>query len=69
MDDTFDEDIIDEDLLLDEVDRLQKSQSVADDCEVTDNKRTPCKNCSCGRSTLTDEDLINPKSSCGNVII
>ena len=67
MEDTYD-DIIDEDLLLDESDRLELGNPTEDDCEVgSQGTRTPCKNCSCGRSSLSEEDLNNPKSSCGNV--
>lgn len=47
------DDIEDEDLLLDESDRLKptkESLSRPDDCELTDGKRKACKNCTCGRA-------------------
>ncbi|KAI7897251.1 cytokine-induced anti-apoptosis inhibitor 1, Fe-S biogenesis-domain-containing protein [Mucor mucedo] len=47
------DDIEDEDLLLDESDRVKPSKeslSRPDDCELTDGKRKACKNCTCGRA-------------------
>ncbi|GAA5800476.1 cytokine-induced anti-apoptosis inhibitor 1, Fe-S biogenesis-domain-containing protein [Helicostylum pulchrum] len=47
------DDIEDDDLLLDESDRVKPSkESLArpDDCELTEGKRKACKNCTCGRA-------------------
>lgn len=47
------DDLEDEDLLLDEADKVKPSkESLArpDDCELTDGKRKACKNCTCGRA-------------------
>jgi len=69
------EDLIDEDSLLDESDRLAKPNTKADDCEVGKSGKKACKNCTCGRADaedptpkLTKEMIENPGvgSSCGS---
>ena len=65
-----DDDVIDEDLLLDEIDKQVVSVlPVSDDCEnsATAGKRGACKNCTCGRADMKEEEIENTKSSCGNV--
>lgn len=64
-----DDDVIDEDLLLDEIDRQVVSVlPVSDDCEnsATAGKRGACKNCTCGRADMKEEEIESTKSSCGN---
>lgn len=71
---TTDEDLIDEDELLTEEDRIRPVLEKPSDCEVGAGKKA-CKNCTCGRAEaeqagesvkLTPEMLENPTSSCGN---
>jgi hypothetical protein len=72
------EDLIDEDLLLDESDRIFKPSTKRDDCDGGKRGRKACKNCTCGRADVVDdgtprkkltlEMLENPgiNSSCGS---
>lgn len=56
------DDLEDEDLLLDEVDKVKPSkESLArpDDCELTDGKRKACKNCTCGRAEEEEAEANN----------
>ena len=64
--------LIDEDLLLDDALTLP-SKKEKSDCGTSKNGvRKPCKNCSCGlkdmegKPAVTDEELKEMKSSCGN---
>ncbi|KAJ0409199.1 hypothetical protein P43SY_006696 [Pythium insidiosum] len=66
-----DEDMIDEDTLLDDTDKVL--QAAKDDCEPgKDGKRRACKNCTCGRKdeldqpVVSDNELQQMVSSCGN---
>ncbi|GLE04644.1 hypothetical protein PINS_up013623 [Pythium insidiosum] len=66
-----DEDMIDEDTLLDDTDKVL--QAAKDDCEPgKDGKRRACKNCTCGRKdemdqpAVSDSELQQMVSSCGN---
>jgi len=72
-----DTDLIDEDSLLDDVDRYSKPSVKRDDCEVGSKGKKACKNCTCGRAEaeaegtrqkLTLDMLENPgaNSSCGS---
>jgi hypothetical protein len=50
-------------------------ENIDDDCEVGKSGKKACKNCTCGRAemessvtiSLTDEQIDNFKSACGNV--
>ncbi|KAJ7540495.1 hypothetical protein O6H91_10G018200 [Diphasiastrum complanatum] len=70
------DDLVDEDSLLTEED-LIKPVLQYDDCEVGKSGKKACKNCTCGRAeleeqeqqhkgSLTLEQLNNPQSSCGS---
>eukprot|EP01096_Ripella_sp_DP13-Kostka_P002173 TRINITY_DN1289_c0_g1_i1.p1 TRINITY_DN1289_c0_g1~~TRINITY_DN1289_c0_g1_i1.p1 ORF type:complete len:281 (+),score=127.72 TRINITY_DN1289_c0_g1_i1:530-1372(+) len=71
-----DEELEDEDGLLEDDDKIlpsfkkpvDASALAGSDCEVSKdgNKRGACKNCTCGRAEMTDEDLDDTKSACGN---
>ncbi|KAJ3081869.1 electron carrier [Quaeritorhiza haematococci] len=79
-DDDEDQELEDEDNLLDEED-FEKPDIKGDDCEMTGGKRKACKNCTCGRAEMEDEEddadqlvakviTVEPKkqvtSSCGS---
>jgi len=52
----------DEDLLLDEEDKIKPTKEALtrpDDCEMTDGRRKACKNCTCGRADMVDEEESN----------
>lgn len=56
------DDLEDEDLLLDEVDKVKPSKESLvrpDDCELTDGKRKACKNCTCGRAEEEENEANN----------
>lgn len=67
------EELVDDEELLTEEDRMWVTPPVApSDCEIGPGRKA-CKNCSCGRAEqeaagvkLTPEMLENPQSSCGN---
>jgi len=70
------DELINEDELLDETDRLSRPKTKRDDCEVGKSRKA-CKNCTCGRAELeaaapkkklTLEMIENPGvfSNCGN---
>ncbi|KAG1683642.1 Anamorsin [Nymphon striatum] len=68
--DTFEDDLVDEDQLLDEQDRKKPdAQSLKIVCNPNNKKKKACKDCSCG---LADEQSGQPidtskvKSSCGS---
>ena len=50
-------------------------ENTVDDCEVGKSGKKACKNCTCGRAemessvtiSLTEEQIDNFKSACGNV--
>ncbi|CAO3663340.1 unnamed protein product [Umbelopsis vinacea] len=57
-----DAELEDEDLLLDEEDKIKPSKEALirpDDCEMTDGRRKACKNCTCGRADMMDEEESN----------
>merc|ERR1711907_391664 len=61
------DDPMDEDSLLQDIDKQVVSVlPVNDDCEKSGGKSGACKNCTCGRADMDEEQLENTKSSCGN---
>ncbi|KAG2180122.1 hypothetical protein INT43_003910 [Umbelopsis isabellina] len=59
MSDDADAELEDEDLLLDEEDKVKPNKETLtrpDDCELTDGRRKACKNCTCGRADMMDEE-------------
>jgi len=75
--DDLDEELIDEEALLGEED-LKLPVKCSTDTLVSSGKKKACKNCTCGRAQLQDDDIVEPKpqlettdlanfkSSCGN---
>ena len=66
--DDDDDDLVDENQLLEPVDKEVVSVLPDnDDCENVAGRKGACKNCTCGRAELPEEELQETKSSCGNV--
>jgi len=62
-----DHEMFDEDQLLEDIDKqVVTVLPVNDDCETSAGRRGACKNCTCGRAEMPEEELQNTKSSCGN---
>ncbi|KAI8918174.1 cytokine-induced anti-apoptosis inhibitor 1, Fe-S biogenesis-domain-containing protein [Powellomyces hirtus] len=49
----------DEDALLDEADLMVPTKMVPDDCEPVGGKRKACKDCTCGRAEMEDEEAAD----------
>lgn len=62
-----DDQTLDEDLLLEDIDKqVVTVLPDNDDCENTGGRKGACKNCTCGRAEMTEEQVQTTKSSCGN---
>ncbi|KAJ3015093.1 electron carrier [Thoreauomyces humboldtii] len=53
----------DEDDLLDEADLMIPNKSVPDDCEPVGGKRKACKDCTCGRAEMEDEEAADEEDA------
>ena len=63
-----DDDLVDENQLLEDVDKEVVSVLPDnDDCENVAGRKGACKNCTCGRAEMDEKELTETKSSCGNV--
>lgn len=63
-----DDDVIDENQLLEDVDKEVVSVLPDnDDCENVAGRKGACKNCTCGRAEMSEKEIVETKSSCGNV--
>jgi hypothetical protein len=62
------DDTLDEDMLLEDIDKQVVSVLPDnDDCETSAGRKGACKNCTCGRAEMSEEQVQTTKSSCGNV--